>query len=92
MTEIEETRVAVFRSIHYLLAAERLFHRHRVHCDLIPMPRGLSSDCGMALAFRARDAEPAGRILSDSRLRLRGIFRLEGADWRRLEGGNEGAA
>jgi hypothetical protein len=68
--------VAVFDSIHAVLAAERAFLTAGLACDLIPVPRGLASDCGMALVFRNEDLEAAQVLLSRPPLgsRLRGIF------------------
>jgi hypothetical protein len=66
----------VFESIHAVLAAERVFVAAALVCDLIPIPRGVTSDCGLALLFRAADLESARALLTGSPLggRLRGIF------------------
>lgn len=40
----------IFNSIHHVLKAERLMKRDGLPCDLVPMPREITSDCGMALA------------------------------------------
>jgi hypothetical protein len=68
--------VAVFESIHAVLAAERAFLAAALACDLVPIPRGVISDCGLALLFRAADLASARALLSDSTLggRLRAIF------------------
>jgi hypothetical protein len=68
--------VAVFESIHAVLAAERAFLTAALACDLVPIPRGVISDCGLALLFRTADLESARALLSSSPLRgrLRGIF------------------
>jgi hypothetical protein len=68
--------VAVFDSIHAVLAAERAFLTAALVCDLVPIPRGVTSDCGLALLFRATDIESARAIFADPALgeRLRGIF------------------
>ena len=81
MSSAEDTRVALFESVHYVLAAERIFQRAGVWCDLIPTPRGLSSDCGMAIAFRETDAAKAEELLRDPRLRLRALYRLSEETW-----------
>jgi hypothetical protein len=68
--------VAVFESIHAVLAAERAFLTAALACDLVPIPRGVISDCGLALLFRTTDLESARALLANSTLgdRLRGIF------------------
>lgn len=68
--------VAVFDSVHTVLAAERTFLTAGLACDLVPIPRGVTSDCGLALLFRTADMELARTLLSHPTLggRLRGIF------------------
>lgn len=69
--------VAVFDSIHAVLAAERAFLAAGLACDLVPIPRGVTSDCGLALLFRAADLESARALLCGPTLvdRLRGVYR-----------------
>jgi hypothetical protein len=67
--------IAVFDSIHYVLAAERVFRQHDLWYDLVPTPRQVSSDCGMVLEFRESDAEATKPVFSDPRVRQRGVFR-----------------
>ncbi len=39
----------VLPSIHYVLEAEELLQEAGIACDLRPMPRTISSNCGMCL-------------------------------------------
>jgi hypothetical protein len=43
--------VALFRSVHHALRAEKLLKTADIPCKLIPVPRHLSSDCGVCLRF-----------------------------------------
>ncbi len=43
--------VVLFQSVHYALRAERLLKAADIPCKLIPVPRHLSSDCGVCLRF-----------------------------------------
>ena len=45
----DQDYVAIFHSIHRVLRAEQLLKRDRVTFLLIPVPRQLTSDCGLAL-------------------------------------------
>jgi hypothetical protein len=74
-TDNETRWVILFDSIHYVLAAERIFQEHKVWCDLVPVPRDLSSDCGMAVEFRRRDLPAVRSVLADPRVRLRRVYR-----------------
>ncbi len=46
--------IAVFNSIHRVMKAEQLLKEKRVPILLIPAPRAVSSDCGLAIRY----AEP----------------------------------
>jgi hypothetical protein len=43
--------VALFQSVHHALLAEKLLKEAGIACKLIPIPRNLSSDCGVCLRF-----------------------------------------
>lgn len=43
--------VAIFHSIHRVMKAEKVLKAEGMEVLLIPVPRQLSSDCGLALRF-----------------------------------------
>ncbi|MCE5263494.1 MAG: DUF3343 domain-containing protein [Deltaproteobacteria bacterium] len=43
--------VAIFQSVHHALLAEKVLIGAGIACKLIPMPRNISSDCGVCLRF-----------------------------------------
>jgi hypothetical protein len=43
--------VAVFHSVHRVLKAEKILKEASISFTLIPAPRQLSADCGLALCF-----------------------------------------
>ena len=47
----------LFDSIHYVMKAEELLKKAGIVIDLVPVPREISSDCGMCIAFRPQDLE-----------------------------------
>lgn len=56
--------VILFRSVHHVMWAEKLLKEKQFPSKLIPVPRHISSNCGVCLRI-ARDAEPlAADILS----------------------------
>ncbi len=44
-----------FDGIHDVIKAETVLLERGVACDLVPTPRALSSDCGMAIECRLSD-------------------------------------
>jgi hypothetical protein len=43
--------VAIYHSIHRVMKAEKLLKSRRLNVLLIPVPRQLSADCGMAIRY-----------------------------------------
>ena len=74
--------IFIFDSIHYVLAAERALKERGLWCDLVPTPKDLSPDCGMAIETRASDAATARAILSDPRFRHPRMYVPEGGGYR----------
>ncbi|OHB69886.1 MAG: hypothetical protein A2V70_02360 [Planctomycetes bacterium RBG_13_63_9] len=70
--------VVLFDSIHFVLAAERVFRERGVWCDLVPVPRDLSSDCGMVIEFRRQDLAAVRTILEDPRLGQQRVYQPVG--------------
>jgi hypothetical protein len=53
MTGDDAFRVALFRSVSYALLAEKILKKEGVTFKLIPVPKHISSDCGVCLRFTA---------------------------------------
>lgn len=52
----ENDYIAVFHSIHRVMKAEKILKGADVSILLIPAPRQISSDCGLALRYMPEDA------------------------------------
>lgn len=64
----ENDYVAIFHSIHRVLKAEKILKQAAVDFLLIPVPRQLTSDCGLALRFSPQSKEPLLQTLADNDL------------------------
>lgn len=64
----ENDYVAIFHSIHRVLKAEKILKQEEVDFLLIPVPRQLTSDCGLALRFSPDTKENLLEILADANL------------------------
>jgi hypothetical protein len=61
--------VAIFNSIHRVMQAEKRLKERRMPILLIPAPRALKSDCGLALRYSAADrAEVEGALAEEGLL------------------------
>ena len=47
----------IFHSIHNVMLAEEVLLKAGINIDMIPVPRQISSDCGMCLAADSTDLE-----------------------------------
>ena len=53
MTDTEEYNVILFDSVHHALRSEKILKEIGIPHKLIPVPRHISSDCGICLRFTA---------------------------------------
>ena len=66
--------VTLLPSIHDVMALERALKDSGVECDLIPVPRQLSSECGMAVEIRTSSVERVAVLARDARILVEGFF------------------
>ncbi len=60
--------VAIFNSIHRVMQAEKLLKELRLPILLIPAPRALAAECGLAIRYAAADREAVEEALRDGGL------------------------
>jgi hypothetical protein len=72
---VREDRYTVFlvHSTSHALRAEKVLAEAEVDCKLIPVPRQLSSDCGVCVRVRTADREATRRALDEAGLETEGI-------------------
>jgi len=58
--------VAIFHSIHRVMKAEKLLKAAKTEILLIPVPRQLSSDCGLAIRITAAENQRVQELLADA--------------------------
>ncbi len=82
--------VAIFHSIHRVMQAEKLLKQEQADILLIPVPRQLTSDCGLAIRYPETERTKVESILAAAGLTAAETYRRKGADYRRLEAGKPG--
>jgi hypothetical protein len=60
--------VLFFESVHGVLKAEKILKDKGIVADLIPIPRQLQSDCGVAIELEEDSAEEAVHLLATAHL------------------------
>lgn len=66
--------VAIFFSIHYVLKAEQLLKAGNIALDVVPVPREISGDCGMAITFDPAQFNEVQNILGAADIAIARIF------------------
>ncbi len=76
--------VAIFHSIHRVMKAEKALQEQQVDILLIPVPRQLSADCGMAICFPQAMRLPVEDILGRAGIGIRELWLMENEKYRQL--------
>jgi hypothetical protein len=76
MTESGQKSVVIFYSTSGAIKTESLAKKQRLTVKLIPVPRHLSSDCGICLSFNSDDIHGIEKILKDNKIEFDAIYEL----------------
>jgi hypothetical protein len=63
--------IAVFESTRAAINAEMLCVKNNIPCQVIPMPRDISSDCGIALEIAEVDREAVEKIFGQEKVKVK---------------------
>ena len=66
--------IAVFNSIHRVMKAEQYLKERRLPILLIPAPRAVSADCGLAIRYAEVDRDGVERTLREADLLPETVF------------------
>jgi hypothetical protein len=69
-----EKCLIIFDSIHQVMKAEKLLKKEGLKIDLIPMPREVSSDCGIAIELPLGLKREALGFLEEHRLSISACY------------------
>jgi hypothetical protein len=75
----------VFRSVHDVLKAEARLKELGYAVRLIPTPKQVNPDCGLALQIACDEMAAVVAALDDMRPRMTGAYRVDGAAFEKLE-------
>lgn len=78
--------VAIFNNIHRVMKAEKILKERRLDMLLIPAPRSLQSDCGLAIRYAEKDRREIEAVLSGAGLLPEERYRKEGEGYVRTTG------
>jgi len=75
---MDDYGVVLFNTISAAMRSEKVLLREQLDIKLIPTPRGLSSDCGVAMRFDWSQAENVRILLDEAGVEIEGIHRIQG--------------
>ena len=70
--------VFILPSIHHVLKAEKLLKTTTIPFDLVPVPKEINPDCGMAVETEIETADEVRAFLVDAGLPVEGAYRRRG--------------
>ncbi|MFZ0451330.1 MAG: DUF3343 domain-containing protein [Desulfatiglandaceae bacterium] len=70
----ERTFVFVLFSIHNVMKTEKLLKSQKITFDTIPVPKEISSDCGMAILVASSEKNRVRKVLGESGIDIKGIY------------------
>lgn len=76
MTESVQKSVVIFYSTSSAIKTESAAKKQGLAIKLIPVPRHLSSDCGICLSFNSNDIQEIKKLLSDNKIEFDSIYDL----------------
>jgi hypothetical protein len=66
--------IVTFFSSHHALHAEEVLKKNGITNALVPGPRAISPNCGVALRFHWSDGEKVGRLCAENRIQYEKIL------------------
>lgn len=80
----ENDVVAIFQGIHRVMKAEKVLKEAGVDMLLIPAPRELSADCGLAIRFSPALKDQVLQVLERADLSPTELYRRSGHEYHRF--------
>jgi len=68
--------IVLFYTTSAVMRAEKVLNKANVNVKLIPTPRELSSDCGIALRFDWEQAGNIEAILDEANVEIAGVYEI----------------
>ncbi len=73
--------VFLLESVHRVMRAEKVLKEKGIAVDLIPVPREINSDCGVAVELDTGSGEEALKILGENRISFLECY-VRDSSWR----------
>ena len=86
MTARDHSIIFILQSIHHVLRAEKVLLAAGLSFELIPVPKEVNPDCGMALEVRPEFRDAVFRALNERGLEIRETYVRSASGFTRIAG------
>jgi hypothetical protein len=69
----ETMKVLLVYSTSHAIRIEKILNKQGIECKLVPVPRQLSSDCGICVRFRSSEEEKVAAAVREADIETAGI-------------------
>ncbi len=76
MMALPEYAVILVQSTSHAMRVEKLLRDAGIACKMIPVPRHISSDCGVCIRVRHEDVDAARRAVEAGRVEVQGVYAM----------------
>jgi len=70
--------IFILESIHQVLHAEKVLHTAGLDFDIIPVPKEINPECGMALEVDPKEKDQINAALIQARIKIKALYYRSG--------------
>jgi hypothetical protein len=82
---MENKFIVLFPSVHEVFKAEKALKERGIRCDLVPVPKKISTSCGMAVELDEDGAREIPELARRYGFEWHGIYRMQGPEFVRIQ-------
>lgn len=61
----------LFRSTHFVIKADKIFEKNSIEKKIVPVPREISSECGMSIEIKNLLLEKVSKLLKNNNIEFK---------------------
>lgn len=81
MTSKEKKSIFILQSIHQVLKAEKLLKKKDMPFRLVPVPKQINSNCGIALEVAPIEAAHVREVMIEGKINIKAQYLRQGEDF-----------
>lgn len=71
---MDQYNYMTFKSVSYAMKVEAALKKQDLEFKIIPVPRSISSSCGLCVRFLSKDLETLKKMVSENNLQYENIY------------------